>query len=92
MEINLYFITSPILIYYLYQNQRSQKMTAKEYIEQVREEYGTLMLDKKQTARELGISVNGLDNLRTDGEIKFITIGNRIKFNASDIAKMMRLA
>ncbi|HQR74233.1 MAG: hypothetical protein B7X69_09340 [Sulfurovum sp. 39-42-12] len=67
-------------------------MTAKEYIEQVREEYGTLMLDKKQTARELGISVNGLDNLRTDGEIKFITIGNRIKFNASDIAKMMRLA
>lgn len=66
-------------------------MTRNEYIDTVKKEYGTLLLNKKQAAKELGISVNGLDNLRSDGEIKFITIGNRIKFNASDIADVMRL-
>ena len=66
-------------------------MTQKEYIENVRAEHGTILLNKKQAAKELGISVNGLDNLRHDGEIKFITIGNRVKFNASDIAKFINL-
>ncbi len=66
-------------------------MTAQQYIENVRKEYGSIMLSKKQTAKELGISVNGLDNLRNDGEIKFVTIGNRVKFNASEIAKFMKL-
>ena len=66
-------------------------MTQTEYIDSIRTQYGTIILSKKDTAKELGISVNGLDNLRNDGKIKFINIGNRVKFKANDIATFMKM-
>lgn len=66
-------------------------MTIKEYEQSIKQQYGTLVLDKKQTAKELGISPNGLDNLRKDGEIAFFTIASRVKFHAYEIAKVMGL-
>ncbi len=64
-------------------------MNLDEYLKRVEKKYGSIVLDKKQTAKELSISMNGLHNLRMDGVIKSFTIGNRVKYRADEIAKVM---
>jgi hypothetical protein len=64
-------------------------MTMNEYLKHVEHKYGTLVLDKKNTAAELNISINGLHNLRMSGAIKAFTIGNRVKYRADEIAKVI---
>lgn len=66
-------------------------MNQEQYITGVRSQYGRILLSKKEAAKELGVSVNGLDLLRNEGRIKFINVGNRVKFNASDLADFMKL-
>ena len=63
-----------------------------EFLKHIEKKYGSLVLDKKQAAKELSISINGLHNLRMDGKIRSFTIGNRVKYRADEIAKVIGIA
>ena len=64
-------------------------MNLEKYLDRIEEKYGSIVLDKKQAAKELSVSINGLHNLRMDGVIKSFTIGNRVKYRADEIAKVI---
>ncbi len=60
-----------------------------KYAESLRKQYGTALLSKHQTAKELSISRATLDRLRTSGQIKSQKIGQQIRFNVTEIARVV---
>ncbi len=59
------------------------------YAEQLRGQYKTALLNKNQAARELSISIGTLDRLRKSGEIKSQQIGQQIRFNVMEVARIV---
>lgn len=64
-------------------------MDYREYIDNIIARYGSALLNKKQAANELQISVNQVDALRRSGELKFSKVGSQIRISASTIADFM---
>ena len=60
-----------------------------KYAESLRKQYGTALLSKYQTAKELSISRATLDRLRMSGHIKSQKIGQQIRFNVTEIARVV---
>ena len=59
------------------------------YAESLRKQYGTALLSKHQAARELSISRATLDRMRQTGEIKSQKVGQQIRFNVKEIARVV---
>ncbi len=59
------------------------------YAESLRKQYGTALLSKHQTSKELSISRATLDRMRNSGEIKSKKIGSQIRFNVKEIARIV---
>lgn len=59
------------------------------YAESLRKQYGTALLSKHQAAKELSISRATLDRLRTDGQIKSKKVGQQIRFNVAEVARIV---
>ena len=63
--------------------------TTNSYAESLRKQYGTALLSKEQTAKELSISRATLDRIRKEGQIKSQKIGQQIRFNVTEIARVV---
>ncbi len=61
-------------------------MSKKETIAILYEKYGALQLTKQQTAKELNVSPNTIDNMRKQGEITGKKVSAQIFFTLSEIA------
>ena len=59
------------------------------YAESLRRQYGTALLSKSQAAQELSISRATLDRMRQSGQIKSQQIGRQVRFNVSEIARVV---
>ncbi len=60
-----------------------------DYAESLRKQHGTALLSKAQTAKELSISRATLDRMRHDGQIKSQMIGQQVRFNATEVARIV---
>ena len=59
------------------------------YAESLRKEYGTALLSKYQAAKELSISRATIDRMRIDGQIKSQRVGQQVRFNVTEIARIV---
>lgn len=59
------------------------------YAESLRKQYGSALLSKHQTSKELSISRATLDRMRQTGEIKSQKISQQIRFNVKEIARII---
>lgn len=59
------------------------------YAESLRKQYGTALLSKFQAAKELSISRATLDRMRTSGEIRSQKVGQQIRFNVKEVARVV---
>ncbi len=59
------------------------------YAESLRKQYGTPLLNKGISAKELSISRATLDRMRKDGQIKSQRIGKQIRFHVIEIARLI---
>lgn len=59
------------------------------YAEYLRKQYGTALLSKAQASKELSISRATLDRMRNDGQIKSQKVGQQIRFNATEVARVV---
>jgi hypothetical protein len=60
-----------------------------DFAEYLRKQYGTALLNKAITAKELSISRATLDRMRQQGEIKSQKVGQQIRFNVKEIARVV---
>lgn len=59
------------------------------YAESLRKQYGTALLSKTQTAKELSVSRATLDRMRTDGLLKSQKVGQQIRFHVTEVARIV---
>lgn len=65
-------------------------MTSQEFMKMIRECYKKVILNKSETAMELGgISISTLDRLREKGEIRSKKIRGQIMFKAEEIYRYL---
>jgi DNA-binding Xre family transcriptional regulator len=62
-------------------------MTEKEFVEILRNNYKRMLLTKKETAQELNISIQTLDRMRKNGELKSTKVLGSIMFSLNEIAR-----
>lgn len=55
----------------------------------LRKQYGRSLLSKAEAAKELTISRATIDRMRKEGEIKSQKIGQQIRFNVKEIARVV---
>ena len=60
-----------------------------KYAESLRKQHGTALLSKKITAKELSVSRATLDRLRKSGQIKSQKIGQQVRFNVTEVARVV---
>ena len=60
-----------------------------DYAEFLQKKYGTPLIKKNLTAKELSISRATLDRMRKDGQIKSQRIGKQIRFHVIEIARLV---
>ena len=60
-----------------------------QFAEQLRKQYGTALLSKGQAAKELSVSRATIDRMRLSGEISSKKIGQQIRFNVKEIARVI---
>ncbi|WP_415408228.1 helix-turn-helix domain-containing protein [Sulfurovum sp. CS9] len=53
------------------------------------EGYKVFLLNKEQTAKELGVSKATLDRFRKDGSIESKTVGGQIMFKLDEVARYL---
>ena len=59
------------------------------YAESLRKQYGTALLSKAQASKELSISRATLDRMRHDGHIKSQKVSQQIRFNVTEVARIV---
>ena len=64
-------------------------MTQEEFLTILRENYKRMLLSKKKTANELGISEATLDRLRQTGQISSKKVLGQIMFSIDEIARFL---
>ena len=60
-----------------------------KYAESLRKQHGTPLLSKTITAKELSISRATLDRMRNDGQIKSQKVGQQVRFNVTEVARVV---
>ncbi len=64
-------------------------MTREEYLEMLRKNHKRMLLNKKRTSIELGISEATLDRLRKDGQISTKRVLGQVMFSIDEIARFL---
>lgn len=64
-------------------------MTKDELLEMLRMAHKKMLLNKKQTAQELGISEAGIDRLRRSGELSSRKVLGKIMFSIDEISRFL---
>jgi len=64
-------------------------MSQQEFTQMLRENYKKMLLTKKETALELGISEATIDRLRNNGLIKSKKVLGQIMFSIDEIARFV---
>ena len=64
-------------------------MTKDEFLSMLRENHNKMLLSKKQTAKELGVSEGTLDRLRTGGQITSKKVLGQIMFDIGEVARFL---
>lgn len=59
------------------------------YAEQLRKQYSTALLTKEQAAKELSVSRATIDRMRTTGTIKSQMVGQQIRINVTEVARIV---
>ena len=59
------------------------------FSELLRKQYGTALLNKRHAAKELSVSRATLDRMRQQGLIRSQKIGEQIRFNVKEIARVV---
>lgn len=59
------------------------------FAEHLRKQYGTALLSKAEAAKELSVSRATLDRWRQDGTIKSQLVGQQVRINAKEIARVV---
>ncbi len=59
------------------------------YAESLRKQYGTALLSKVQAAKELSVSRATLDRMRKDGSLKSQLVGQQVRFNVTEVARVV---
>ncbi len=60
-----------------------------DFAEHLRKQYGTALLNKHIASKELSVSRATLDRMRQQGEIKSQKVGQQIRFNVKEIARVV---
>ena len=60
-----------------------------EFAEQLRKQHGSALLNKHATAKELSVSRATLDRMRQSGLIKSQRVGQQVRFNVLEIARII---
>jgi excisionase family DNA binding protein len=60
-----------------------------KFAEQLKAQYGTALLSKAQTAKELSVSRATIDRMRLSGEITSKKVGSQIRFSVKEIARLV---
>ncbi len=64
-------------------------MTQSDFTQMLRNNYKKMLLTKKETAKELGISEATIDRLRKNGQITSKKILGQIMFTIDEIARFL---
>ncbi len=64
-------------------------MTERDFREMLRKNYKKMILSKKETAFEIGISESTLDRLRKDRAIKSTKIRGQIMFRIDEVSRFI---
>ncbi len=64
-------------------------MTQQEFQAMLRENHKKMLLNKRITAKELGISEATLDRLRKDGQISTKRVLGQVMFSIDEIARFL---
>jgi excisionase family DNA binding protein len=59
------------------------------YAEQLRREHGSALLNKKQAAKELGVSRATLDRFRQQGLISTKKVGHQVRIPVTEVARIV---
>lgn len=59
------------------------------YAEALRKQYGSPLLNKTKTAKELSVSRATLDRMRQSGLIRSQRIGQQVRFHVTEIARIV---
>ena len=59
------------------------------YAKSLQKQFGTSLVNKSKTAKELSISRATLDRMRKSGQIKSTKIGKQIRFHVIEIARIV---
>jgi len=70
-------------------NNWRKTMTQSEFIKMLRENYNKMLLTKKETAKEVGVSEATIDRLRKDGLITSKKVMGQIFFDIGEIARFL---
>ena len=91
MDVIFLFTCHFILYKLLTPNNKGCQMfeNINKYAESLRKQYGTALLSKYQASKELSISRATLDRMRQDGLIKSQKIGQQVRFNAKEVARVV---
>lgn len=65
------------------------KMDIELVVKQLREKHGKSLLNKREVAEELGISVASIDRLRTSAAIKSKKVLGLVQFRLLDVAEFI---
>lgn len=64
-------------------------MTKVDFISLLRDKHQKMLLNKKEAAKEIGISSATLDRLRNDGKIHSTIIGGQVFIRIDDLAEFI---
>lgn len=64
-------------------------MSQSDYISLLRENYKKMLLSKKETAQEVGVSEATIDRLRQNGQISSKKVLGQIMFSIDEIARFL---
>ena len=59
------------------------------YAESLRKQYGTALLSKAQASKEVAVSRATIDRMRQDGQIKSQRVGQQVRFNVTEVARVV---
>ncbi len=59
------------------------------FAESLRKQYGTALLNKAQSSKEISISRATLDEWRKKGLIKSQMVGSQVRFNVTEVARVV---
>ena len=64
-------------------------MTREEQLEMLRDVYKKMLLSKKESANELGVSEAGIDRMRRNGDLSSKKVLGKVMFSIDELSRFL---